>query len=148
MTPVTSSLRVYDQDSDYWTGATITISQNYLHNQDQLVFNNTSKISSRWSEETGTLKLTGTDTVSNYRTALRNVLYHNLSSSPNLLLKRTIVFQANDDRSFSNSIARELTVLPQSDPPTVSGFTQRILRGRAMLPSSRGPPRLPSSPMC
>ena len=126
MTPVTSSLRVYDQDSDYWTGATITISQNYLHNQDQLVFNNTSKISSRWSEETGTLKLTGTDTVSNYRTALRNVLYHNLSSSPNLLLKRTIVFQANDDRSFSNSIARELTVLPQSDPPTVSGFTQLL----------------------
>ena len=122
-TPVTASLRVYDQDSDYWTGATVTVTANYLSNQDQLGFTNTSKISSVWNATTGTLTLTGTDTVSNYRSALRNVTYHNTSGTPNVVLKRTIGLKATDGSNFSNVMSRDLTVRANSGSPTVAGFT-------------------------
>ena len=134
-TPVTSTLRLYDQDSDNWAGATIQISGNYQKNQDVLSFTNTSKIKASWNSTTGVLTLSGIDSVSNYRTALRSVTYHNTSSSPNTSLTRTVRFQSNDGQYYSNVISRDLTVQATAAAPTLSGFTasQTFVPGGAHL---------------
>ena len=134
-TPVTSSLLVFDQDSDNWTGATITISGNYQSNQDVLGFTNTSKITSSWNANTGTLTLTGVDSVSNYRTALHNVYYHNTSGSPNTALTRTVGFQVSDGQLSSTVVSRDVTVVANSASPVLSGFnpTETFVKGGAQL---------------
>ena len=122
-TPVTSSLLAYDQDSNNWTGATIHIATNYRSDQDVLGFVNTANITGSWNVVTGTLTLSGTDSVSNYRTALRNVTYHNTSGSPNTALTRTIDFQVTDGLLSSGQISRDLTVMSSSTPAVISGVS-------------------------
>ncbi len=120
-TPVTSSLLVFDADSNNWTGATIQITINYRSDQDVLGFVDTTNIKSSWNATTGTLILSGTDTVSNYRTALHNVTYHNTSSTPNTSVVRTVQFQTTDGILPSNFITRDLSVLSSSVPAVLSG---------------------------
>ena len=120
-TPVTSSLLVFDADSNNWTSATIQIAINYQSNQDVLGFVNTPNITGSWNAATGTLTLSGTDTVSNYRTALHNVSYHNTSATPNTSSVRTIDFQVSDGLLPSNIISRDVTVLSSSVPAVISG---------------------------
>ncbi len=120
-TPITSSLLVFDYDSNNWTGATIQISSNYLSDQDVLGFVNTSKITGSWDATTATLTLSGTDTVSNYRAALQNVTYNNTSVTPNTSVLRTVDFQATDGLLASNVISRNVAVLSTSIPAVLSG---------------------------
>lgn len=122
-TPVTSSLLAFDQDSNNWTGATIQISLNYRSDQDVLGFVNTGNITGSWNAATGTLTLSGTDTVSNYRTALRKVAYRNTSGSPNMALTRTIDFQVTDGLLSSSQISRDLTLVAASTPAVLSGVS-------------------------
>ena len=122
-TPVTSSLLVFDADSNNWTGATIQIAINYQSSEDVLGFVNTAtpKITGSWNATTGTLTLSGTDTVSNYRTALRNVTYHNTSLTPNTAVTRTVDFQTTDGLLPSNVVSRNVTVIGSSIPAVISG---------------------------
>ena len=122
-TPVTISLNTYDAINDNWVGATLAITGNYQNGQDVLSFTNTATITGTWNAATGTLTLTGTDTVSNYRAALRNVLYHNTSSIPNTALTRTITFQSNAGATSSNTVTRNLTVRATTSPPTITGLS-------------------------
>jgi len=124
-TPVTSTLAVYDKYLNNWTSATISITGNYQSHQDVLTFANTPNITGSWNSTTGTLTLSGTDTVSNYRVALRNVMYHNISASPNMALTRTISFQANNAQQLSNIVTRDLTDRAGA-MPTISGFTSPL----------------------
>ena len=124
-TPVTSTLAVYDKNFDNWTSATITITGNYQSNQDVLTFAKTPHITGSWNSTSGTLTLSGTDSVSNYRVALRNVMYHNTSASPNMALTRTISFQANNGDLLSNIVTRNLTDRTGATP-TISGFTSPL----------------------
>ncbi len=120
-TPVTSTLQTFDLDSSTWIGATIKISGNYQNGQDVLRFTNTATITGTWDASTGTLTLSGTDSVSNYRAALQSVAYHNSSATPITSLTRTVSFQASDGLSSSNTVSRDLTVRANSNPPVVSG---------------------------
>ena len=122
-TPVTATLLAFDQDTNTWTGATIQIAINYRSDQDLLGFVNTANITGSWNVVTGTLTLSGTDSVSNYRTALRNVTYHNTSGSPNTALTRTIDFQVTDGLLSSGQISRDLTVMSSSTPAVISGVS-------------------------
>ena len=121
-TPVTSTLAVYDKNLNNWTSATISITSNYQSNQDVLTFTNTANITGSWNSTTGTLTVTGTDTVSNYRVALRNVMYHNTSASPNMAVARTISFQANNGQQLSNIVTRSL-IDRTGASPAISGFS-------------------------
>lgn len=122
-TPMTSSLLIFDSDNTTLTGATIQISINDHSDQDVLSFVNTATITGTWNAATGTLTLTGTDTVSNYRTALRKVTYHNTSASPNTSVTRTIDFQVTDGLLLSNIVSRDLTVVTTSTPAILSGVS-------------------------
>lgn len=120
--PISASVLVADPDSDLLHGATITITGNYQQNEDVLGFVNTPKITASWNGSLGVLTLTGTDSVSNYRTALRNVTYRNSSPSPNTALTRTVSFQVNDGSLASNAVTRPITISTTAASPTLSGL--------------------------
>ena len=123
--PISSSLYVYDADSNNWTSATVQIGINYQSGEDILGFTNTAtpNITASWNAATGTLTLSGTDTVSNYRTALHNVTYTDTSVTPNTALTRTIYFQTSDGMLLSNVQTRDVTVSASSVPAVLSGVS-------------------------
>lgn len=122
-TALTSSLQLTDIDTANLIGASIQITVNYRSDQDQLAFTNTSKITGSWNATTGTLTLTGVDTVSNYQAALRSVTYHNSLGSPNTSLVRTVNFRVTDGWRTSNVAARDINVMATTIPPVLSGVT-------------------------
>ena len=124
-TPVTSSLSAFDADNSYWTGATIQIAINDQSGEDVLGFTNTAtpNITGSWNASTGTLTLTGKDTVSDYRTALRNVTYHDTSATPNTSVTRTVDFQVTDGLLTSDLVSRDVTVMASSIPAVLSGVS-------------------------
>lgn len=123
VTPVAPSLIADDIDSDNWTGASIRIGSHYQPSQDQLGFTNTAQITGSWNVATGTLSLTGTDTVADYQAALRNVTFHNTSATPDTTAIRTIEFQATDGFLTSNVVTRQLAVFATIAPPVLSGVS-------------------------
>ena len=82
-------------DNTNLASATIQITGNYQNGQDVLSFTNTANITGTWTAATGTLTLSGTDTVANYQAALRAVKYQNTSDNPSGLT-RTVSFTVND----------------------------------------------------
>ncbi len=103
-TVVTSTLTLSDADSTSLMGATIQISGGY-QTGDVLAFSNTPNITGVFNPGTGTLTLTGTDTVANYQAALRSVTYVSTSQNP---AARTISFQATDGVYTGNTVTRDV----------------------------------------
>lgn len=117
-TAITSTLLVSTAVVNDLTSATVQI-QNYQNGQDVLMFQNTAKITGTFNGFTGVLTLTGVDTVSDYRTALRSVMFFNSDPYP-VVGDRTINFQVNDgtaSNNLSNVATRTIDVLP----PMLSG---------------------------
>lgn len=126
--PITSTLLLTDADNATLVGATVQIS-NYQNGGDVLTFANTPKITGTFNGFTGKLTLSGTDTVSNYRAALRSVMFFESTSQPTVGT-RTISFQANDGQpshNLSNLGTRTISVLPtmlSGVPTTTLSFTE------------------------
>ena len=109
---ISSTLLVTDADDVTLVSATVQIALGYQNGQDILKFVNTSKITGSFNAATGTLTLTGVDSVSDYRTALRSVMYSNTSTTP-AAGTRKISFQANDGHAANNLstyVSRNITV--------------------------------------
>ena len=117
--PITSLLTLKDVDNVYLAHATVQLFPNYFPAEDRLSFSDTSAISSSWDSNTGTLTLTGYDTVANYQIALRSVKYANTSSNPNTLIRRFQI-SVNDGGADSNVAFRYFTITPVNDPPAIS----------------------------
>ena len=81
-TAITALLTASDVDDTHLTEATIQITGNYQDGQDVLSFTDTGTITGNWNAATGTLTLSGSDTVANYEAALRAVKYTNTSETP------------------------------------------------------------------
>lgn len=116
-TPITATLLLTDPDNDDLVGATVQITGNYQKGEDILAFTKTANITGTFDATTGTLTLTGTDTVSDYRAALRSVTYQDTSANPSDAI-RTISFLANDGASAtpttpdSNVVTRDVDISP------------------------------------
>jgi hypothetical protein len=121
-TSIDSGVTVTDVDSPTIASATVTISANYVNGQDVLAFTNTGAITGSFNAATGTLTLTGVDTVANYQAALRSVTYVNTSEMPSTAM-RTISFVADDGIGSSSAATRNITVASVDDAPinTVPG---------------------------
>ena len=119
-TVVTSTLTVSDADDTHIGGATIQITGNYVNGEDVLAFTDTAAITGSWNATTGTLTLTGSDTLANYRDALVAVTYLNTSDNPSTL-GRTVSFTVNDGDDASNSVTRDINVTSVNDDPTNAG---------------------------
>lgn len=119
-TIVSQTVQATDPDSVNMSGATIQITGNYLNGQDTLVFTNTAKITGSWNSSTGTLTLTGIDTLANYTAALESVAYKNLQDAPNTAT-RTVTYTVLDDAGLaSNQVSRDINITPVNDPPLVT----------------------------
>ncbi len=75
-------ITISDLDDTNIESAAIQISGNYASGEDVLAFTDTGTITGSWNAATGTLTLTGSDTLANYEAALRSVTYQNTSDDP------------------------------------------------------------------
>ncbi|HAW79205.1 MAG TPA: hypothetical protein DCX27_05495, partial [Balneola sp.] len=118
---ITSAITVSDVDDTNIESATITVSGNYTLGEDFLDFNDTGNISSSFTSGSGILTLTGSDTKTNYQTALRAITYENTSSDP-VNLDRTISFVINDGDNNSNTETRDITVATVNSKPVLTAI--------------------------
>ena len=129
---ITQSLAVTDADSSILQSATVVVSSGYQSGSDFLAFSNTSTITGAWNSTSGTLTLTGKDSLSNYRTALRSVGFYSVSTVAGV---RTISFQVTDGIVSSNTVTRDVTVLPDN-PPLLSGIEPTALSYTQTAPAT------------
>ncbi len=115
-TAITSTLQLSDADNTTLEGATVRISGNY-RSGDLLQFTDTGTITGSFNAATGTLTLTGTDTVANYQAALQSITYVSTSTDP---ATRTISFQVTDGTAASLVATRQLGGPVQLDGTTLN----------------------------
>ena len=118
-TAVSPALTVTDADSTNLTGATVQITGGYLSSEDVLSMATAGAISATFNSGTGTLTLTGSDTVANYQAALRTVKYDNISESPSTI-SRTVTWIATDGTDSSSPVTSSITVVSVNDAPVVT----------------------------
>jgi co-chaperonin GroES (HSP10) len=118
-----TAITVSDLDNANLASATVQITGNYVNGQDVLAFANTATITGSFDAPSGTLTLTGSDTVANYQAALRAVTYVNTSENPSGLA-RTVTVIANDGTANSTAVTGTINVTPVNDAPvTTAGGT-------------------------
>ena len=127
--PVTSTLSVTDPDGNNLTRATVQITSGYQNNSgghDMLSFTNQSGISGTFDPATGTMALSGSSSLSNYRVALRSVTF-NTSGSNVALGTRTLTFTGFDDTTptplASNQVTRNVLITTTNASPVISGLS-------------------------
>ncbi len=113
-----SSITVTDPDSNI-TGATISMTTNYVNGQDTLSFNTQNGITGNWVAATGVLTLSGTTTPANYQTALRSITYSN--TSDNLVTNNhNVNFVVSDAIGAGSTSSRQVAVTAVNDAPVNS----------------------------
>ena len=115
-TAIDPLLTVIDVDSINLTGATVQITANYQNVEDVLSFTTIGPITGSFDLPSGTLTLSGTDTVANYEAALRAVHYQNTSIGPNPA-PRTVSWNATDGVTASNTATSTITIGVSTMPP-------------------------------
>jgi hypothetical protein len=118
-TAIDPALTVVDVDSTNLFGATAQITGNYAMGEDVLGFVDAPPITGNWVPATGTLTLTGTDTVANYEAALQSVTYENSSDDPSTL-SRTVTWTATDGSETSAPATSTINVTAVNDPPVIT----------------------------
>lgn len=116
-----TGLALSDPDHMVLQSATIQITGNYQSGEDSLTVIGSlpgGMTASAFNTLMGTLTLTGSATLSDYTTALRQIGYVNTSDSPSLS-PRTVSFTVNDGADNSNTVTRDLTLTPQNDAPVL-----------------------------
>ena len=103
---------------------------------DVLSFTNTANITGTWTSSTGTLALSGSDTVANYQAALRSVGYSNSSDNPSTAT-RTVTFKVNDGDVDSAGATKDVSVAVVNDAPVAVDDSTSITLPATRLPSSR-----------
>jgi VCBS repeat-containing protein len=114
------ALTVSDQDSTNLAGATVSISSNFHSGQDVLQFSDQNGITGSYDSSTGVLTLTGTATLADYQTALRDVKYANTSDKPDAA-PRTVTWVATDGAASSTGATSTITIVPVNDAPVITG---------------------------
>jgi hypothetical protein len=127
-TAIDTALAVSDADSANLASATVQITGGYVNGEDVLAFATIGAISGTFDAPSGTLTLTGSDTVAHYQAALRTVTYHNTSDNPSGAA-RTVTIIANDGAASSVAATDTINVTPVNDAPvvtfgTINGFTE------------------------
>ncbi len=131
---ITNTLALSDVDDTDLESAMVQISGNYFNGQDVLDFANTATITGVWNATTGTLSLTGSDTLANYEAALRSVTYENTSDDPSGSL-RTILITVNDGVVDSNVLTRDVDVVPVNDAPVAGADSYTLNEGESIAPA-------------
>ncbi len=119
-TVIDNTITVNDVDNANLSSATVQITGNYQNGQDVLSFTNAGNISAGpFDSTTGTLTLSGSDTLANYQAALRSVKYQNTSDNPSTSA-RTVSWKVNDGSLDSNVATSTINVAATNDAPTLA----------------------------
>ena len=118
-TAITTSIIISDVNETHIESAIIEITGGYQEGEDSLAFIDSTGIVSTWDASNGRLTLTGSVTLADYETALRNVTYQNSSDSPSTI-NRTLSFTVNDGDIDSNTLTREMSLSAVNDAPVNS----------------------------
>ncbi|MGH3999108.1 MAG: cadherin domain-containing protein, partial [Pseudonocardiaceae bacterium] len=118
-TVIDATVTVSDADSVNLTGATVQITGNYQNGADVLSFAGSPPISGSFDGPSGTLTLSGTDTLANYHSALRNVMYLNNSNNP-ITAARTVTWIGSDGTDASLPVTSTITVAATNDGPVIA----------------------------
>ncbi len=113
---IDTTITVNDADSVNLTGASAQITAGYVNGEDLLSFTNTPNISAVFVAASGTLTLTGSDTLAAYQTALRSVRYANSSDTPSTAA-RTVTWIGSDGVASSAAVTSTITVTAVDDNP-------------------------------
>ncbi len=119
-TNITSSITITDADDTNLDSAKVYFSSGFNSAQDVLVYADALGITGDWDIPTGVLTLTGTTTVANYQTALRNVTYLNVEGTSPTTDIREISFVVYDWDGESGVVTREIEIIPSNDLPSLS----------------------------
>ena len=125
-TLVNTAITALDTDDTDLESATVQIGAGYDATEDELTFTDTASITGSWSPVTGTLTLTGTDTVAAYQAALRAVRYVNNDHAAPSTVSRTIAFRVNDGEANSNAVTSTVTIALANDAPALTAGTGNV----------------------
>ena len=117
---ITNTISISDIDDADIESAVVQITGGYIDGEDVLSFINTGTISGAWDTGSGTLTLTGGDSLADYEVALRSVQYENISDDPSNST-RTVSFTVHDGDDDSNTQTRDINVAPLNDAPVITG---------------------------
>ena len=139
---ITNTLSAFDADSNNLTRAKVQITSGYQNNSsshDLLSFTPQFGLTSSFDPVTGTLTLTGSTSLTNYRIALRSVTFSSSGPAANGTT-RTISFTVYDDSTptplVSNTVTRNVNMQLTVAPPTLSGLngTTTFIKGGSPVP--------------
>lgn len=119
---ITGTINIVDVDNANITGATVQITNNYVNGEDVLSFVSAFGLTGTFDAPTGTMTITGTTTVANYRTAIRSVRYQNTNGNNPSGLQRTVTFTVTDGVDNSNTQSRNINVVPSNDVPVLAAI--------------------------
>ena len=112
-------LALNDPDDTNIESATVAITAGFAQGEDVLGFTDQDGITGSYDAATGILTLTGSATLAQYETAFQSVTYENTSDDPSVAT-RTLSFIVNDGEADSNTLTRDINVIPVNDAPTGS----------------------------
>jgi gliding motility-associated-like protein len=111
-----NTLAVTDLDNTLITGGTVSITNNFISAEDQLLFTDQLGITGSYSAATGILTLAGTTTLANYATALQTIAYHNTELIPTQVTRR-VSFVVSDGSANSAPFNKFVGITPVNYPP-------------------------------
>ena len=125
-TAIDNTLAISDQDDVQLSGATATISNNFIIG-DILDLSTQNGISGTYDSSTGVLTISGVAFLSEYETALQSITYHSTSEDPTITASsRTITWEVTDVDSggfgaeSSSGVVSTINITPTIDTPVVT----------------------------
>ena len=121
---IDGSLDIRDADDTTVEGATVTIltssssEVSYVSTEDVLDYEDAFGITGLWYTITGSLTLSGSASIEDYKSALETVTYENTNTANPILGKRTIEWVVNDGDVDSTAIFSNINVGGRNDSPT------------------------------
>jgi hypothetical protein len=145
-TAIDAGLQLQDIDSPTLVSASVRI-DNFVADQDRLVFTGQNGITGAFNPQAGVLNLTGVATASQYQAALRSVAYVNSSDNPDTT-QRHILITVDDGSAFNHVTLATSTIdvsaindAPQIDAPPAL----QLVQGQSVSLSERWAPLDPDS---
>lgn len=117
-TAIAPDLTISDVDDTHLESAVVQFTSGFDETIDKLVSTNSSGISTTWIPSTGTLTLSGHETLSAYQIVLRSIRYTRIGDAP-YAGSRTFSYQANDGDADSTPATSFLSIEITTQDDTV-----------------------------
>lgn len=118
-TLINNTMSITDVDDAEITGASISVGNNFIPNEDFLHFVTQNGITGSYDASTGILTLTGTASFADYATALNSIEFEYIPSGTPVELTRRIDYTVTDGEDFSLVFSHSVTLATDNSPPDI-----------------------------